>query len=135
MLISYRRRLLLHGFQSFRYNQGTYALYIPKIETHTTLRVCSGKQDLGCLSSNDWSFTANEAGAITTNGVFDTTGITVTVADGYWKVSGLTGTSAQGEGVSGGGSSSSVPFFPLWSIPIIGVIGWYVLKREGWIQA
>ncbi|MDD5055602.1 MAG: hypothetical protein PHZ00_05040 [Candidatus Peribacteraceae bacterium] len=126
---------LAHFADDYYVTGGTYILYVPKIESHTTLRVCSGRQELGCTIDDNWSFTANEAGTITPKEGFDTTGITVAVAGGYWKVSGLTGTSAQGEGGSGGGSSSSVPFFPLWSIPVIGVIGWYVLRREGWIQA
>jgi hypothetical protein len=131
------QKTFLHGMAShLNPNAGSYALYIPKVAGHTSLRVCSGKTDLGCTSNDaSWSFVANEAGTITeTHNGFNTAGITVTVADGYWKVSGLVATGGEGEAGSGGGGVD-VPFFPLWSIPVIGVIGWYVLKREGWIQA
>lgn len=124
---------LVHGFADiFGAHDSSYALFIPKIAQHTTLRVCSGKATLGCTVSDNWSFIANEAGAITsTNNGFDTTGITVAITSGYWKVSGLTGTSAEGEGAATSAASSSVPFFPWWGTLIIVPVGLWVLKREG----
>jgi hypothetical protein len=131
------QKAFLHGITDYlNPTIGSFALYIPKIAQNTSLRVCSGKTTIGCTNGDSWSFTANEAGTITaTNGGFDTTGITVTVADNYWKVSGLKATGGEGEGSGTPVGGDPIPFFPVWSIPIIAVIGWYVLKREGWIQA
>jgi len=70
---------------------GTYTMFIKKDAAHARVRICSGKTTKGCTSSDEWSFLASDTGAIvSTNNGFDTTGITVTVEDGFWKIAGLT---------------------------------------------
>ncbi len=99
---------LAHGLSTQPGVTATYTLYVKKSDAHDRIRICSGKTTPGCTSADSWSFLADSNGAILeTNGGFDTSGVTVTVDNGDWVISGLTGTSAQGEsgGGSGGGDS------------------------------
>ena len=120
----------------FHTPQATFTLYVPYNEAHNAVRVCLDKTTLGCSSSDTWSFVGLSTNEFATTNVDPTslTNIDVSIEQSYWKITGLDGTGGQGENYEGDGSNP-VPFFPLWSIPVIGFIGWYVLKREGWIQA
>lgn len=105
-----------------------YSLYIPKSSSHDRIRLCSGKSSIGCTSSDSWSFLANSAGSIVSiNGGFDTTGITVSVVGSYWVVTGLTGTSGQGE-VSGGGGGDVPSFSTIGLLILLG--GCYMMMKK-----
>jgi hypothetical protein len=93
----------------------------------TTLNDVTDACANGVLFSGPFPQEQSVGGSTVTVGTIDIDGVT------YWYASGVTGSG--GEGEAGSGSGTSVPFFPLWSIPVIGVIGWYLLKKEGWIQA
>jgi hypothetical protein len=108
----------------------THTLYVPKGPS-TTFRVCPEAVTLGQVSSTCTngvrfmgpSFPETQGGV--------TVGTIVISGTTYWYASGLTGSGGEGEDDEG----NTIPFFPVWSIPVIGVIGWYVLKREGWVGA
>jgi len=125
----------VHGLIGHTGVGNTYKMCTNKDPNHDTIRICSGKITEGCTSSDDWTFTADEAGVITLNtdlhssnpidpNYFDTSGITVTVTGGEWKINGVTGTSAQGENSSAGGASGAVviEFDITQDIPADGVI-------------
>lgn len=129
------RQSLLHGIAD--YITGTnsgYLLYVTKSVSDDQVRVCSGKSTLGCTSGDSWSFLANDTGTITeTNGGFDTSKMSVSVADGYWEIFGLQETG--GEGEDGGGDGASVPEFPFAGLLIVSLaciffIRWNVLRSH-----
>ncbi len=109
-----------------------YSLYIPKSASHDRVRLCSGKTSIGCTSSDSWSFLANDAGSIvSTNGGFNTTGITVSVSGSYWIVTGLTGTSGEGESSGGGGGGGDVPSFSTIGLLILLGGCYMMMMRKG----
>lgn len=127
-------RTLMHGFSGHdgTCNQGaslSYTLYVKKNPLHNQLRVCSGKTTIGCTDSDNWSFVANDNGVITeTNGGFNTSGMTVSVttvdSQQAWKVTGLTGSSGQGEG------SGEVPDLHWWAMLLVVFAAAYIVSRD-----
>ncbi|MBP7114077.1 MAG: hypothetical protein KBA40_01340 [Candidatus Peribacteraceae bacterium] len=129
------RQSLLHGIAD--YITGTnsgYLLYVTKSVSDDQVRVCSGKATLGCSAGDSWSFLANDTGTITeTNGGFDASKISVSVADGYWEIFGLQETG--GEGEDGGGGGVPVPEFPFLGLLVVSLaciyfIRWNVLRSH-----
>ncbi len=130
------RQSLLHGIAD--YITGTnsgYMLYVTKSVYDDQVRICSGKDALGCTSSDNWSFLANDTGTITeTNGGFDASKMSVSITDGYWAIFGLQETGGEGEG-GGGGGGASVPEFPFVGLFIVSLaciffIRWKVLRHH-----
>ncbi len=106
-----------------------YKLYIPKSVSHDRVRICSGAVALGCTSADSWSYYASDQGTIVPNGAFNTTGITSTVADGYWQIMGVKGSGGEGEGSGAGGTT--VPEFSAIGLLAVLVSCAYVLRK--WI--
>ncbi|MSR67487.1 hypothetical protein EXS65_01500 [Candidatus Peribacteria bacterium] len=104
-----------------------YKLYIPKSVSHDRVRICSGAVSLGCTSANSWSYYANDQGTIVPNGAFNTTGITSTVADGYWQIMGVKGSGGEGEG-SGAGGTTVPEFSAIGLLALLASCG-YVLRK------
>jgi len=101
-------RSLVHGLNGHTGVSGTYTMYVKKSSSHDRIRICSGKETAGCTSDDSWSFLADSNGNIvSTNGGFDTSGISVSVAGGDWVISSLTATAGQGEAGSTGSDTSS----------------------------
>ena len=112
---------------------GTHTIYATKGST-TSFRVCPNAQALSDVTSGC-------TGGVLFSGTFpasqtvgsDTVEVGTVNIGGtlYWYASGLTGSGGEGEG----GAGDPVPFFPWWSVPVVGLIGWYVLKRGQWLEA
>jgi hypothetical protein len=128
-------RLWYRGVISFQGTDtgvsGTHTLYVPKGPS-TTFRVCPEAVTLSEVSDTCTNGVAFTGPYPQTQPVGSDTVIVGTTDIGgatYWYASGLSGSGGEGEDNDG----NTIPFFPVWSIPVIGVIGWYVLKREGWV--
>lgn len=124
---------VIHGINGHTGVSGNITLYIPKSPDHTRLRYCSGKQTIGCTSSDSWSARWDDQGTLLqTNGGFDASGFTVSVVtlDGeqVWKIVGPVSSGGQGEG-----GNLDVPVFSWWSLGLLIPAVCYVLKKEDFL--
>jgi len=127
------RKSFIHGLADYFIGTNSgYLLYVPKSVSDDNVRVCSGKQTLGCTTGDSWSFRANDSGTITeTNGGFSTKDVTVSVADGYWNIFGIKETSGEGEdGGGGGGGGAPVPEMPLVGLLAVCIGCLFFIRRN-----
>ncbi len=111
-------------------NSSGYVLFVPKSVSHDSVRTCSGAITLGCTAANSWSFVANDQGTITsTNGGFDTTGISVSVSNGYWNIAHLRGTGGEGENSGAGGGNSVPEFSVIGLLMVLTGCGYFMRKK------
>lgn len=101
---------VVHGLYGHAGVTGNITMYTKKSDIHSLFRYCSGKETLGCTSSDNWSALWDVSGSlVATNGGFDASPFTlsVTTVDGeqVWKLVGPIASGGEGE------SSGAVPEF------------------------